>query len=141
MKFFIIASFDRCFFLNLFPCFLNGTNFAITPSISHFKQVQHSVADLFFSKLFESIFARNFLISVYLPLLKFLLHCFYMHSLFLLLYYIIWLWSLEPKGLCTLTLSTNSFLEDKIQSNTFPPLVGSKTFQCYFICLDRFFNI
>ena len=27
-----------------FPCFLNGTNFSVMPSISYFKQVQHSVA-------------------------------------------------------------------------------------------------
>ena len=73
---FLIASFDRCFFLDLYPCFLNGTNLSVMPEISSFKQVQHSVAILFFSKILQSIFARYILISLYLPLLKFLLHCF-----------------------------------------------------------------
>ena len=72
---FLIASFDRCLFLHT-PFFLNGTNLPVMPSISYFKQVQHSVAVLFFSKLFQSIFARYVLISLSLALLKFLLHCF-----------------------------------------------------------------
>ena len=57
------------------------------PSISSFKQVQHSVAVLFFSKLFQSIFARYVLISLYLPLLKF----FYMYSLLLRSIYIVYI--------------------------------------------------
>ena len=125
---FLIASFDRCFFLDLFPCFFHGTNFSIMPSISYFKQVQHSVAVLFFSNLFQSIFARFVLISLYLPLLKLFLHCFlYAFPVFTFILKWIWLWWLEPKGSCILTLSSNSFWEDKIKSNTFPPLVGSKT--------------
>ena len=62
-----------CFFMDLFPCFLNGTNLSVMPSIPYFKQVQHYAAVLFFSKLFQSIFPKYVLISLYLPLLKFLL--------------------------------------------------------------------
>ena len=35
---------------------------------------------------------------------------------------------MEFKGSCTLTLVTNSCWEDNIKSNTFPSLVGSKTY-------------
>ena len=36
------------------------------PSISYFKRVQHSVAVLFFSNLFQSICAKYVIISLYL---------------------------------------------------------------------------
>ena len=72
---FLIVYFDRCFILNLFECFLNGTNLLVMPSISYFKQVRRSVSSLFFNKLFQSKFGRHGLISLYLHWLKFLLHC------------------------------------------------------------------
>ena len=40
----------------------------MTQSISLFKTFQHSVAGLFFSALFQSIFANKFLMYLYLPL-------------------------------------------------------------------------
>ena len=65
---FFNSLFDRCFFLETFPCFLNGTNLSIMPSVSYFKQVQHYVAVLYFSKLFQLIFARYVLVTLNLPL-------------------------------------------------------------------------
>ena len=55
---FIIASFDRCFFLFVFPYFRNGANLSVIPLISSFKHVPHYVAVMFFSKLFQIIFTR-----------------------------------------------------------------------------------
>ena len=39
-----MASFDKCFFFDRFPCFFKGTNFSTMQSISLFKIFQHSFA-------------------------------------------------------------------------------------------------
>ena len=47
-----MASFDKCFFFDRFPCFFKGTNFSTMQSISLFKIFQHSLEML--SQLAES---------------------------------------------------------------------------------------
>ena len=123
-----MASFDKCFFFDRFPCFFKGTNCSTMQSISLFKIFQHYVAVLFSSVLFQSIFAKCFLMSLYLPLWKlFLYRILRFCSPFTLMITYIWLWSLHPSGSHILTLSINSFCELKTMSNTFSPLVGSNT--------------
>ena len=126
-----MASFDKCFFFDRFPCFFKGTNLSTTQSISVFKIFQHSVAVLFFSVLFQSIFAKYSLMSLYLPLWNFFLYLIFLfRSPFTLMIKCIWLWSLHPSGSHILTLSTNSFCELNTMSNTFSPLVASASVVC-----------
>ena len=75
------TSFEKCFFLDPFLCFLNGTHLSIMPSISYVKKVHHYFAVRLFRKLFQYIFARYVCISLYLPLLKFLPRCFFIRIL------------------------------------------------------------
>ena len=92
------------------------------------KIFQHSVAVLFFSVLFQSIFAKYSLMSLYLLLwIYFLYLVFLFRYPFTLMIKCIWLWSLHPSGSHILTLSTNSFCELNTMSNTFTPLVASNT--------------
>ena len=123
-----MASFDKCFFFVRFPCFFKGTHFSTMQSISLFKIFKHSVAVLFSGVLFQSIFAKYFLLSLYLPLWKFFLYRIFLFcSPFTLMIICIWLWSLHPSGSHILTLSINSYCELNTMSNTFSPLVGSNT--------------
>ena len=92
---FLKASFDRCFFLDRFPCFFIGTYLSITLSSSLLKMVQHYVAVLFFMLSFQSICATLFLISF--P--KILLHCLtFVLSDFILMITSSWISSLLPNG-------------------------------------------
>ena len=70
-KYFLKASFDRCFLLGRFPCFPIGTYLPTALSSSLRKIFQHSVAVLFFILSFPSSCAKLCLIS--LPFLKSLL--------------------------------------------------------------------
>ena len=76
---------------------------------------------------FDIGFCKYFLISLYLPLWKFLLYFLFVLSDVNLMSKCIWLWSLLTSGSCILTVSTISFCEDKTKSNTFSPPVGSST--------------
>ena len=70
--------------------------------------------------LFQSIFAKYFLTSLYFRLWKcFLRRIILFHSPFTLKIKCIWLGSLHLTGSYILTLSTNSFCELKTMSNTF----------------------
>ena len=114
------------FLLWPFPLFFSkGTNLSATQSISIFKILQHFVAVLFFSVLFQSIFAKYFLMCLYLPLWTFVLYLIFLfRSPFTLMIKYIWVWSLHPSGSNILTLSTHSFCELKTMSTTFSLLVA-----------------
>ena len=86
---FLIASFDKCTFVDRFPCFFKGTNLSMILSISYFRMFLHSnLKVLFLNMLFQSGFVKYFLISVYLHVWKFLLYY------YLFIYYIIYFYLL-----------------------------------------------
>ena len=107
---FLMASFDKCFFFDRFPCFFQGAS--TMQSISRFTIAQHSVAVLFSSVLFQSIFAKYFVMSLYIRLwIYFLYRVFRFRSPFTLMIKCNWLWSLHPSSSHIFILSPNSFCE------------------------------
>ena len=80
---YLMASFDKCLFLDRFPVF-EGTSLSTVQSISLFKIFKHSVAVLFFRELFQSNFATYFLMSLYHSLWNCFLYRIFYSALLLL---------------------------------------------------------
>ena len=122
---FLMASYDKCFFFDCFPCFFKETHLSTTQSISLFKIFQHSVAVLFFSVLFQSIFAKYSLKS-YIFLSEFFCCTLFFSSVLPLLWWyhisghlhpIIYITT--PQWLTYLDIINKLFCELNTMSNTF----------------------
>jgi len=98
----------------------------ISPNRCHFalKRFLHYVAVLLFNVLSQFIFAKCFLMSLYLPLLMFSCTMYRIRSPFALIMTYIWLWSLHHSGSHIFTLSTIFFMWVQ---NYVSPLVGCNT--------------
>ena len=83
--FYLISSFDKCFFLDCFPYFFKGTNCSTILSLSYFRMFQHTVAVLVLSIFPQSSYAKYFLIYLYIYLYG-SFSCIHLYCYFLILF-------------------------------------------------------
>ena len=116
---FLIALFDRCFFVDLFPCFLNGTNLSVSHKfhlLNRFSILLLSCSSASYSTLYSLEICSHLFIFAFVvpPLLFICIPCFYDGSPALELYPFNWdiltIFSKSLRTLSNLIFSTNNVI-------------------------------